>query len=286
MPPLNVIHVGATLLFPTILQTLLLGLIQGTSEWLPISSTAHLKLTETFLGLGITPLFNLVLHGGTLAVLVFYFRKEVKNILVALVHLDFHSESGSLIPRIVVATIPTAILGLGYSLFLTDHSSPLYVAGLDSIPAIAITFLIGASFVYSTKFAKEDQEVLSYKIALLMGLAQGFSIFSGLSRSGITISAALLLGLQRKKAFQFSFLLSIPAILGNLAVEAYIDRGQLAAAGFNSIEVVVGVAAAMVVGYFALKLVSRLIQGHKFHYFAYYSWALGIALLLWTLFGH
>jgi undecaprenyl-diphosphatase len=269
-----------------LLQTLLLGLIQGISEWLPISSTAHLKLTEVFLGIGITPLFNLVLHGGTLAVLIFYFRKEVKNILVALVHLDFRSENGSLIPRIVVATIPTAVVGLAYSLFLTEPGSPVYVAGLESVPAIAVTFLIGASFVYSTKFAKEDKEFLSYKMALVMGLAQGFSIFSGLSRSGITISAALLLGLQRKKAFKFSFLLSIPAVLGDLAFEAYGDRGQLSAVGFGPLEVAVGVAAAMVVGYFALKLVSKVIQSHKFHYFAYYTWALGIALLLWTLFIH
>ncbi len=268
------------------LQTLILGLIQGIAEWLPISSTAHLKLVEDFLGLAVTPLFNLVLHAGTLTVLIFFFRKEVKSILVALVHLDFRSENGSLIPRIIVATIPTAAVGLLYSMFLTEPGSPIYVNGLESVPAIAVTFLIGATFVYSTKFAKEDKDVLSYKMALIMGLAQGFSIFSGLSRSGVTISTALLLGLQRKKAFKFSFLLSIPAVLGDLAFEAYVDRGQLATTGLGSFEIALGVAAAMIAGYFALKLVFRVIQGRKFHYFAYYTWALGIALLIFSLFIH
>jgi undecaprenyl-diphosphatase len=157
---------------------------------------------------------------------------------------------------------------------------------LDTIPAIAVTFLVGATFVFSTKFAKEDKEGLTYRMAILMGVAQGFSIVSGLSRSGITIATALLLGLQRKKAFKFSFLLSIPAVIGDLAFEAYADQGQLATSGIAPFDVAIGVAAAMVVGYFALKLVSRVIQGHKFHYFAYYTWALGIILLLYTLLIH
>ncbi len=261
-----------------LLQTIILGLIQGTSEWLPISSTAHLKLTEHFFNLAVTPLFNLVLHAGTLAVVIFFFKKEVKNILVALAHLDFKSESGMLIPRIVVATIPTAIIGVTYDLFLQDR--------LQTIPIIAVTFLIGATIVYTTKYAKEDVDGLSYKTVLLMGLAQGFAIFPGLSRSGVTISTALLLGLKRQKAFKFSFLLSIPAIVGDLAVEAYGQRGLLSTGGIGSIEVLAGVAAAVVVGYFALKLVSRLVQGKKFHYFAFYTWALGIALLLLTLLAH
>ncbi len=258
-----------------LLQTIILGLIQGLSEWLPISSTAHLKLAETFFNLAVTPLFNLILHVGTLTVVIFYFRKEVKNILAALAHLDFKSESGMLIPRIVVATIPTAVIGVAYNQFLQNS--------LQIIPVIAVTFLIGATLVYTTKFAKENVESLSYKTVLLMGIAQGFAIFPGLSRSGVTISAALLLGLKRQKAFKFSFLLSIPAIVGDLAVEAYGQRGLLSTGGIGPIEALAGIAAAVVVGYFALKLVSRVVQGKKFHYFAFYTWALGIALLILTL---
>jgi undecaprenyl-diphosphatase len=257
-----------------LLQSLLLGLIQGVSEWLPISSTAHLKLTENFFNWTVTPLFNLVLHMGTVAVLIFYFRKEVKDILVALVHLNFRSESGLLIPRIVAATIPTAVIAITYDLFLQDS--------LGTISIIAVTFLIGGTIVFCTKFSKEDQGSLPYKVVILMGVAQGFAIFPGLSRSGVTISTALLLGLKREKAFKFSFLLSIPAVLGDFAVEAYINRGVLSTAGISGFDVVLGFAAAAVAGYFALRLVSRFVRGKKFHYFAFYTLALGIALLLYT----
>ena len=257
-----------------LLQTILLGLIQGLSEWLPISSTAHLKLAETFLGLAVTPLFNLILHLGTLTVVVFFFRKDVKKILVSLVHWDFKSESGVLIPRIVLALIPTAIIGITYDLFLENS--------LSTIPVFAVTFLIGATIVYSTRFTKETEEGLSYKTVLLMGIAQGFSVFSGLSRSGVTISTALLLGQKRETAFKFSFLLSIPAIIGDFGFETYRQRGLIATTGISPIDVIAAFAVAAVAGYFAIKLVVDFVRGKKFHYFALYTWALGIALLIWT----
>jgi len=250
----------------------ILGLIQGLAEWLPISSTAHLKIAEHVLGLKVTPLFNIVLHVGTLAVVVFFFRREVKNILVALVHRDFRSESGMFILCIVVATIPTALIGIGYVKFLEDY--------LGTIPAIAVTFLIGATIVYTSKVGRENVDNPSYKTAAIAGVAQGFAIFPGLSRSGVTISTLLLLGLRRKEAFRFSFLISIPAIVGDLAVETYRQEGQLSTSGIGGVEMLVGVAVAVVVGYLALKLLSRIVAGKKFHYFAFYTWVLGIALLI------
>ena len=112
-------------------------------------------------------MFNLILHLGTLTVVVFFFRKEVKNILVALAHLDFKSENGMLIPRIIVSTIPTAIIGITYDQFLQDS--------LGTIPVIAVTFLIGATIVYTTKFAKENDDSLPYKTVILMGITQFIS---------------------------------------------------------------------------------------------------------------
>jgi undecaprenyl-diphosphatase len=114
-----------------------------------------------------------------------------------------------------------------------------------------------------------------------MGLAQGFAIFPGLSRSGITIATALLLGQKRKNAFKFSFLLSIPAIIGDFIVEAYSERDMILTNGLG-VEIIIGVIAAVLAGYFALKLVSKAVQGRKFHYFAFYTWTLGIALLILT----
>lgn len=260
-----------------LLETIILGIIQGLAEWLPISSTAHLRIVEHFWNLTTTPLFNVTLHVGTLVVVVFYFRKEVKSILFALVHLDFKSEYGRLIPLIIVATIPTAIVGLLYVGFLEDT--------LQTMLAIGTTFLVGATIVYTSKIGGEDTSAITYTMALIMGTAQGLAIFPGLSRSGITISTALLFGLKREKAFKFSFLLSIPAIMGDLVVEAYKQRGQLATYGIGSTELLLGIAVVMVAGYIAIKLVSKIVASKKFHYFAFYTWLLGIALIVLSFSG-
>lgn len=264
-------------MFEQLLKSIILGLIQGLAEWLPISSTAHLKIAEHFLNLTVNPLFNIVLHVGTLVVVIFFFRRQVKDILAALVRLDFKSENGMLIRLIIVGTVPVALIGLVYVIFLEDY--------LQTIPIIAVTFLIGATIVYMSKLGRENVDNPSYITALIMGVAQGFAVFPGLSRSGATISAALLMGLKREKAFKFSFLLSIPAVIGDLAVETYKQHGQFSTGGIGAVEMLLGVAVAVVVGYIALKLLSRIIAGKKFHYFAFYTWILGIALLILTVIG-
>jgi undecaprenyl-diphosphatase len=256
----------------------ILGLIQGLAEWLPISSTAHLRIAEHYLGLTTTPLFNLILHLGTLIVVVFYFRTDVKNILLALIHLNFKTEYGKMIPLIIAATIPTAIIGLLYVEYLEDTFGQLLIIG--------ITFIVGATLVYSSHYGKEKTGTITYAIAIVMGVAQGLAIFPGLSRSGATISTSLLLGVKRQKAFRFSFLLSIPAIIGDTVVEGYKDRGQLVLSGISSIDVLVGVVIAMIVGYIAIRIVSKLVLSKKFHYFAIYTWILGIILIVLTLTGH
>jgi undecaprenyl-diphosphatase len=225
-----------------------------------------------------TPLLDVALHVGTLVVVVFYFRKEVKNILSALVHLDFKSEYGQLIPLIIMATIPTGIIGILYAEFLEKSFQTLLIIG--------VTFLVGATYLYASRTGKENIGTITLSIAFIMGTAQGLASFPGLSRSGVTISTALLLGLKREKAFKFSFLLSIPAILGDLAVEAYTNRGQLGMQGLSYLELLVGVIVAMVAGYIAIRLVSKVVASKKFYYFAFYTWLLGVALIALVLSGH
>jgi len=203
---------------------------------------------------------------------VFYFRKDIGKLLTALGHLDFKSEYGKMIPLIVAATIPTATIGLVYVQFLEDTLQQLLVIG--------VTFAIGATLVYSSKLGKESTDIITYQMALMMGIAQGFAIFPGLSRSGATISTALLLGLKREKAFKFSFLLSIPAILGDTLVETYKQQGQIALSGVGSTDLLIGVAIAIVVGFIAIRIVSRVVATRRFHYFAVYTWLLGAALVI------
>jgi undecaprenyl-diphosphatase len=258
-------------------NTSILGLIQGLAEWLPISSTGHLKIAEHYLGLTTTPLFNLILHLGTLIVVLFYFRTDIKNILKALVHLDFKSEHGIMIPLITVATIPTAIIGLIYVEFLESTLQQLLIIGT--------TFIIGATLLYTSKLGKENTETITIPTALIMGIAQGLAIFPGLSRSGATIAIALLLGLKREKAFKFSFLLSIPAILGDTIVEAIKQRGQIALSGIGNTELLIAILITIIVGYISIKIVSKTIRSKKFHYFAIYTWLLGTTLIILTLNG-
>ena len=258
-------------------EIIFLGLIQGLAEWLPISSTAHLIIAERFLGLTRASLLDVALHVGTLAVVVFYFRREVKEVLKALTHLDFRSEYGQLIVPIIVATIPTGVIGLLYVEFIEDAFQTFLIIG--------ITFLIGATVLYISKVGRENTDAVTLLTAFIMGTAQGLVSFPGLSRSGITISTALLLGMKRRKAFKFSFLLSIPAIMGDLVVEAYRQRGQLATQNISSSELLIGIAIAIVAGYIAIRIVSNSVRSRRFHYFAIYTWLLGIALIALTISG-
>ena len=256
-----------------------MGVIQGFAEWLPISSTAHLRVTEHFLGFQATPLFNLFLHVGTLGVVLFYFRSDIKIILIALVHRDFHSEQGRFIPLIVIATIPTAIIGVLYDHFLANN--------YQTLPIMGVTFFFGAGLVYFSKFGNENQTQISTRQAIIIGAAQGASIFPGLSRSGSTISTGLLQGGKRELVFKFSFLLSIPAIIGDLAVEAYLQSGTLVeGVGVTPINLGAGLLFTVVAGYLAIVLVRKLILTRRFHYFAAYSLSFGILLVTLALLGY
>jgi len=261
----------------SILEIVPLGIIQGLTEWLPVSSTAHLKIAQHLMNLEVTPLLDVTLHLGTLIVVVFYFRKDVKGVLVALVHLDFTSEYGRLIPLIVVATIPTGIIGVLYAEFLEQTFQTLLIIG--------VTFLVGATWLYTSRFGKENVSTITPLTAFIMGVAQGLASFPGLSRSGTTISTGLVLGLKREIAFRFSFLLSIPAIIGDTAFEAYHNRGQFAIQNISFTALLLGVVLAAIFGYIAIRLVSNLVRSKRFYYFAFYTWILGITLIVLSLTG-
>jgi undecaprenyl-diphosphatase len=262
-----------------IIITIILALIQGIAEWLPISSTAHLKIAETFLGFQATPLFNIFLHLGTLSVVLFYFRRDIKTILKCLVRMDFHSEYGRFIPLIVVATIPTGIIGILYDKYLADSYQTFIIIG--------VTFIVGACLLTASKFSKESKTQISIRKALLMGTAQGAAIFPGLSRSGSTISTGLIQGVTREMVFKFSFLLSIPAILGDLVVEAYLQQGTFSqGVGVYPLDLAVGLIVTAIAGYLSILLVKRFVLTKRFHYFAFYTLPLGIVLIaLALLFG-
>ena len=257
------------------IQAIILGFIQGVTEWLPISSTGHLRITEQLLGLTLPLLFDVTLHMGTLAVILLFFRKDVKLILAALAKGDFRSENGKLIPLIIVGTVPTALIGLVFSNTIeTYFSSYLPIAG---------AFITCGVVLYLSKTGREQKENITYMAALAIGTAQGIALIPGLSRSGLTIATALLLGVRREKAFKFSFLLSVPAVIGALGLTLYEQHEVLTLVGVGWTEILVGITVSILVSYFALKLLWKALAGKKFYLFAFYCWLIGAVLLALSL---
>ncbi len=188
-------------------QLFLLALVQGIAEWFPISSSGHLVLVSYFLNYPNTLLLDVALHFGTLMAVFVYFGKEITDILQALFLLRFKSREGKLGLMLLVATLPAAFFGYLFKGFLEQTLNSLSLLALG----LAIT---GIVLLLGSLDLRRKKKPLGYGLALIIGLAQVFSLFRGISRSATTISTGLLLGLEEKEAVTFSFLLSIPVILG------------------------------------------------------------------------
>ncbi|MEW6328684.1 MAG: undecaprenyl-diphosphate phosphatase [Candidatus Micrarchaeota archaeon] len=248
-----------------IFQALFLGVLQGLTEWLPISSSAHLALAQNFLGLGARIAFDVMLHFSTLlAVLAFYARDILA---IAKNFLKRNSREQKFVMNIIIASVPTAIIGFAFKDFFESmFSSPLL---------IALALLITGAWLMLASRAGKGERGVSGREAFVIGVAQGLSVAPGISRSGATIGAGLLLGVDKKEAARFSFLAAIPAIIG-----AAIFEGRKAV--FSSVEpsaVIVGTAAAALVGYFAISLLLRVLEKNKLEYFAYYCFALAVFVI-------
>jgi undecaprenyl-diphosphatase len=220
-------------------------------------------------------LFDVTLHVGTLVVILLFFRKSIKLVLTALLKGDFKSENGKLIPLIIVGTLPTALIGLVFSNTIE--------AVFSGFLPIAGAFFTGGVMLYLSKTGQEQNETITYRTALAIGTAQGIALIPGISRSGLTIATALMLGLRGKKAFKFSFLLSVPAVMGALGLTLYEQHEMLTLVGVGWTEILVGITVSIVVSYFALKLLWKTVAGKKFYLFAFYCWLIGAILLALSL---
>lgn len=209
-----------------------------------------------------------MLHLGTLIVILIVFRQKIGEIIKNIYLKGLTTEEGKILKLIIVGNIPIAIVYvlLGEAikeLFFNPH-------------AIAIAFIGTGTALFLTILRKSERDYLTYPDSVLIGIAQAFALVPGISRSGLTIAVALLLGIERKKAAEFSFLLAIPAVLAAAAEESL--RCSLAEIDFLS--VFLGVLITIIVGYFALKLLLRVVQRGKLHFFSIYCWLLGILVLL------
>ena len=195
-----------------LVSAIILAIIQGITEWIPVSSSGHLVLAERILGFKQSLVFDVALHFGTLMSVFVYFGKDITDIIQDLFKGKWKTENSKLGFLIIIATIPAAIAGF----FLKNSAGKIF----SSLLTLALGFSVtGLLLIIASLDLKRKNTKLSSKSAFVIGIAQIFSLLPGVSRSGTTISAGLLLGLKEKTAMKFSFLMSIPIIFGaNLLV--------------------------------------------------------------------
>jgi len=268
-------------------QAVILGVIQGITEFLPVSSSGHLVIFQHLFKIKTSVvLFDVSVHFGTLLVVIIFFRKEMKEIAFSIVRhaiLLFKKEVSfdsiykdkdlKMVFLIIAGSVPTAIVGLFFHKIADRLFSSVIVAGFMLLITGTLLWLTRKP-VASSKGMKQ----FSITHALIIGLAQGIAIAPGISRSGATIAVALLLGLDRQIAARYSFLLSIPAIFGAGAISILDTASEIMIPAYLFL---IGIFSSFIIGYFALKLVMYVVKNGNIYLFSPYCFfAGGMALLL------
>jgi len=260
----------------THLEAALLGIVQGLTEFLPISSSGHLVAFQQFLGIEESQLlFDIVVHLGTMSALILIYGRDLARLISSLAPPRFYPGNREqqkkdlrFVLMLIIASVPTALLGMYMSQISEQLFSSLLVAGIGLI--------VTGFMLYSTTVQASRKDDLRSGQAFMVGVAQGLAIIPGVSRAGATISTAVFFGVDQMSAARFSFILSIPAIFGAILHEFLTLGANNFIIGF---EALTGFTCSLIVGYFALILLFKLIGKGKFHMFAYYCWALGSIFL-------
>ena len=264
-------------------MAVLLGVLQGITEWLPISSSGHLAIFQFYFEEEPPILFDIILHLGSLCVIMYIMKDELKQVVSEFPSFiskfgDYSNLKGNqrLIGMIITASIPTAIIGLTFnSTIIGDFYSEMHLVGGC---LIFTGFLIWFSKDYSGDKQIDDFPI---KNALVVGFFQGLAILPGISRSGSTIAISKILGMDPVRAARFSFLLFIPAILGATLLKFRDIDETISDVGILSI--ILGFISSVVTSYFSINLLLELIKKQQFHYFTPYCLVLGIFLIYSSL---
>lgn len=270
-------------------QGIVLGTLQGLTEFLPVSSSGHLVLGQIFFGITESQLiFDISLHVGTLlAILVVYFS-DIRSILASVLGFFLTAVSGKPVKHlfhedphlrmaglILIGSVPTAVIGL----FLKEFEAVLFSSAfLVGFMLILTGTLLWVSRTHYT--AKPRGDGFGIKKAVFIGTVQGLAVMPGISRSGSTIAAGMMAGLDRDTAARFSFLLSVPAIMG----AEVLGLKDIMAQGLSiDLVTIYGTIAAFITGLIALKILLRLVHSGRFHFFAPYCWLVGVLAILSTV---
>lgn len=251
----------------TVLEGIILGIVQGITEFLPVSSSGHLVLLEKILGIDTPTLtFNVAVHFATLVAVCIFLWKDILALLMKPIQ--------KLTLWLIIATIPAGVAGILFNDFFEGLN--------DSGITLGIGFIITGVILVLSSLMKEgtvEKENMKWYDAAIIGVIQAVAIVPGISRSGSTMSGGLLRKLKREDAVKFAFLMSIPVILGSFILEGYDAYKE----GFSNIEVlptIAGMVFAGVCGYFAIRFFVNTVLKGKIRYFAYYVFALGIFCII------
>jgi undecaprenyl-diphosphatase len=252
------------------LEALILGIIQGLTEFLPVSSSGHLELAKALLGNASLPeeslLFTVVLHFGTALATIVIYRTEIIQIFKGLFQFQNNAEFQFSL-KIVISMIPAALIGILFE----EQIESLFG---ENVLLVGLMLLVTGVLLLFANNAKSGEKRVSKAGALVIGLAQAIAILPGISRSGATISTSILLGVDREKAARFSFLMVVPLIFGKMAKDVL--SGDLSADVSNPLNLFLGFAAAFFTGLWACNWMIEIVKRSNLNYFALYCFVIGI----------
>lgn len=265
-------------------QSIILGLVQGLTEFLPVSSSGHLAIGRELLGVEASEdlVFEVAVHAATVLATIVVFRKQIWQLLCGLFKFKYNDETDYIL-KICVSMIPVFVVGMFFKDYVEGLFGSLIVVGIALIvTAILLYFSDRASASRKSVSRPEARNGITYGQALTVGLGQALAVVPGLSRSGTTISTGLLCGVKRENVAQFSFLMVLVPILG----EAFLDivGGDMASSSIGALPLLLGFAAAFISGLFACKVMIALVKKAKLKWFALYCAIVGIAVVCWCLF--
>jgi len=262
----------------SIFEAILLGIIQGLTEFLPVSSSGHLELAKVILGDNSVPeesmLMTVVLHGATALSTILVFRKDILDLIRGLFKFKNNDEFKFSL-NIVLSMIPAAVVGV-----LFDDEIEAFFGG--KVLLVGSMLLVTAVLLIFADKAKNTNKKVGIPQAIIIGISQAIAILPGISRSGATISTSVLLGVDREKAARFSFLMVVPLILGKMAKD--ILDGAFDTIDGSIVNYGVGFVAAFVTGILACTWMIKLVKKSKLKYFAFYCLVVGIAAIAYSLF--
>tara|TARA_A100001011_G_C14099087_1_gene751983 strand:- start:118 stop:888 length:771 start_codon:yes stop_codon:yes gene_type:complete len=248
------------------IESFILGIIQGLTEFLPISSSGHLVVAQNFLGVDNDGmLVEVILHLGTLISILIYYYKDLKKLIIN--YFKGYNDTKVYVHCLIIATLPAVIVGFLFRGIIENTFVPSLVKWMFIITGI----FVGLTYFIKVKYDKK----MVWKIAIIIGLAQVFALLPGISRSGITISCALLLGINHENAAKFSFYMAIPILVGATILQL------ISLDSYNEVfsgPIFVAFISSTISGYLVINFLLKIISRGKFYLFSFYCFALSISL--------